>query len=1232
MPKSNGQDRVVNIDRGARREAGERSAEQSTPAADAFAARIDALYALAPAALMELDPATLRILRANDRLREIVDLPPEDPAGCTLFDLLPLQDRARLYRAAAAFAEGSDTTVTFPSALGFDVAPGGGEGKPRTGVSLSLRPVRTGPASLVSVLATASPVSSTGIDGENLARACESASIAVAERDQASGRLTRVNASFCRLVGYSEAQLLTMTIEDLTPPEELDTIRRRLAPLASGSVTEYTAMKALLCSNGSRCWVLGSVSRLPGTGGTPDRLITVYINVNEVVSARTALMLSETRYRTLVDTMPDAVSIVDREGNITFVNSAMVSLLGFSARHWIEGGESAISRRLDAKGVEQQRQFWAYLESHGEFDTRPGERIWMRRDGRTVSVEQRAASLRNDRGEVIGALFVLRDVTEDRRSRLERERVAAIVEASEDAIFSVSRTHVVESWNSGCVRLFDLQPWLAVLRPLDGLFPAPLGGLLGQMIDQAAAGHPVRNADWPGFTEGRARWVVSMRAVRARDGGASSVSVIVRDISAEIAATQALDDERRFIRTVLDTMPIAISVRDARGHVLLANHWFDALFGKDGGSTVGTGYDERVRFPGEADLLMRMDADVLRNGLPVTYERRVQVDGVGDVDLHTVKVPLLQSGETRILTVSVDVSDRIRAQDDLRRERAFMRTVIDTDPTLITVKDAHGRFLLANRAAAQALGCTVEALEGHRLSDVRPGAQLDAGIARHDAEVLRLQQPVTREECQRVADGTERWFSSTRLPLAGADGEPVVLGVSTDITEMRLQARRIHELKNFDPLTGLPNRMLIEDRLQMALATAERDRSRVAVMFVDLDHFKTVNDSLGHAAGDRLLVDVAKRIRAVLRDSDSVGRLGGDEFLLVLPQVDGPEGAALVAGKLLAALEEAFDILGHSLTVNASLGIAFYPEDGATPHLLVQNADTAMYHAKEQGRSCYRFFTRALNARAARSLAIEHGIRRGLRDGEFELWYQPVYALADGSVAGMEALIRWRRSNGEFLMPGDVIGVAEERGLISHLGQWVLETACAFAAARSRAGLPAIPIAVNLSPIQLRQQGLASMIEGTLRATGVDPSLIELELTESSIMHDMNAAIDVLRRIRALGVRIAVDDFGTGHSSLAWLRQLPIEKLKIDRAVVANVPMNKVDTVIFRTIVAMAGAMGIRTVAEGVETRGQLDCVRTLGCDLAQGYLLAKPTPESDIARVTGTLVDLSPKPASSAG
>lgn len=1230
MPKSSGTDRVVSIARGVRAGSGT-GTSRTAGGADAAEARMDALYELSSAPTMELEPATLRILRCNRRLREILDLPLEDLTACTLFELMPVQDRAWLRATMAAFAEGEHASAALRTAIGVD-ATAVADGRPRVGVLLTLRPVFARSSGLVSIVAAAAPGTTSGDDGTRLARACDIASVAVVERDMLSGRFVRVNAAFCRLVGYSATQLLQMTLEDLTPPEELDAVRRRVESVVSGTVSEYTAMKALLCANGSRCWVLGTISRLPAEHGEPERLITVYINVNEVVSARAALEQSESRYRTLVDTMPDGVKIVDLCGNISFVNRSLVALLGFPARHWLDGGTAAVSMVLDADGVEEQRRFWADFEACGEFDSRPSELTWMRRDGRLVSLEHRAASLRNDRGEVVGAMVVLRNVTEDRQSRIERERVAAIVEASEDAIFSVSRAHVVESWNSGCIRLFDLKPWRAVLRPLDGLFPAPQGSLLAALVDQAIAGQTVRNVAWPGAAQGRARWVVSMQPIHARDGSIGSVAVIVRDISAEVAAAHALEEERQFIRKVLDTLPIAISVRDTLGRVLLSNPRFDALFGKDGASTVGTRYADRVPDPAEVEMLMRRDAEVLRSGLPVTYERSISIEGEGNVDLHTVKVPLTLSGETRILTASVDVTDRTRAQEALRRERAFMRTVIDTDPTLISVKDARGRYLLANRATAEALGCTVEELEGHSLSEIRPGTGVGAGFARHDEEVLRLQRPVTREERQRDAAGTERWFSSTRLPLAGTGGEQVVLGVSTDVTEMRMQARRIHELKNFDPLTNLPNRMLIEDRLQVALATAERDRSRVAVMFVDLDHFKTVNDSLGHPIGDRLLVAVAKRIRSALRDADSIGRLGGDEFLLVLPQVDGPDPAALVARKVLKMLEEPFDIQGHSLSVNASVGIALYPEDGATPHLLVQNADAAMYHAKEQGRGCYRFFTHALSVRAARALAIEHGIRRALRDGEFELWYQPVYSLSDGNVAGMEALIRWRRANGELWMPGDFIGVAEERGLIGPLGRWVLEAACEFVAARARAGLPGIPVSVNLSTQQLRQPGLAAIVDGTLRAAGVPPSLIELEVTESSIMHDITSAIDVLQQIRALGVSIAVDDFGTGHSSLAWLRQLPIDKLKIDRAFVANLPANEVDTVIFRTIVAMAGAMGIRTVAEGVETREQLDCVRSLGCDLVQGYLLSRPVPEGDVAEGIDAPAHLSPGAAPPAG
>ncbi len=1204
MPDSTGRDRIVSIARGQEKAQGRalRAAEEAT-------ARIDALYRLIPSPLMELEPTTLKVLRVNAPLRDMLCLPRDELAAATLFELIPSPDRAPLRAAVAAFAAGARESVVLRTAFGIEQP----QGVPRKAVSLTLQAVDGPEHQLLSVLAVVTAGSTTEVDGARLGRAVEIASIAVIEREMHSGRFTWVNEPFCRLVGYTEAQLLSMTLEDLTPPEELEVVRARVGKLIAGTVDEYTAMKPLLCANGSRCWVLGTISKMPGENGEPDHLITIYINVNDVVAARTALEASESRYRALVDTMPDGVKIINTSGTTVFVNRAVVGLMGYPARHWLDGGQQAISTALDPEGIELQRRAWAFFEAHGEFDDRPFERPWTCRDGRQVTLEQRTATLRNERGEVIGALVLLRDITEERHSRLERERVAAIVEASEDAIFSVSKTHVVESWNSGCVRLFDLKPWLTVLRPLDSLFSRQCSALLGALVDRTMAGDPVRNVDWPGAAPGKARWVVSMHPVRMRDGAIRSVAVVVRDVSAERIATQALEDERAFIRTVLDTLPIAVSVRDSLGRVLLANQRFDDLFDIGGASTLGTAYADRLSDPADVEALMRADQEVLRTGRPVSYERRITVAASHKADMHTVKVPIRVAGEMRILTASIDVSDRTRAQDELRRERAFMRTVIDTDPTLISVKDAQGRFLLANRAIAEALGLTVEQIEGRRLSDVVPGADDRAGFAMHDAEVLRLQRPLTHEECHRDATGSERWFSSTRLLLPGTDGEPVVLGVSTDITGVRQQARRIHELMNFDPLTGLPNRMLIEDRLQMALAAAERDGGRVAVMFVDLDHFKTVNDSLGHPVGDRLLVSVAKRLRTALRDADSIGRLGGDEFLLVLPHVDGPDAAARVARKLLKALEEPFEIQGHSLTVNASIGIGLYPEDGTTPHLLVQNADAAMYHAKEEGRAGHRFFTRELSVRAARSLAIEHGIRRGLRDGEFELWYQPVYAVADGSVVGMEALIRWRRATGELWMPGDFINVAEERGLIGQLGRWVLEAACAFAAARSRAGLPALPISVNLSPLQLRQPGLAAMVDGTLREAGVPPSMIELEVTESSIMHDIGAAIEVLRQLRTLGVRVAVDDFGTGHSSMAWLRQLPIDKLKIDRAFVANLPANEVDAVIFRTLVSMARTLGIQTVAEGVETREQFDCVRALGCDLVQGFLLAKPMPEADI-------------------
>ncbi|MBC7778464.1 MAG: PAS domain S-box protein [Proteobacteria bacterium] len=1053
-------------------------------------------------------------------------------------------------------------------------------------------------------------------DERRLARVLEIPSIAFVEREPLSGRFTRVNSAFCRMLGYSEAALLSMTIDDVTPSNDRAAVNARTAKLASGELAEFTAMKALQRADGGLCWVLGTVSLLRGEDGDPDRLLTLYVDVTEIVAARSQLDASEERYRKLVDMMPDAVAIVSPSGETLFVNRAIEALLDHPCQYWLDGGQFAVSCALDESGVEFQRAFWAHYEADGVFLETPIEMAWLRRDGRSIALDQRFANLRNDRGEVTGLLIVLRDVTEERLARIDRERTAAIVEASEDAIFSVSRTQVIESWNSGCARQFELRARLALGRPLQKVFAEPARSGLAAMIARTVAGETVRNVDWPVADSKQPLCVVSMRRIHASDGSVRSVAVIVRDVSAERAATTALDAERAFMRTVLDTLPLAVSVRDALGRIVLANRRFDELFAGDKASSLGSTYHDRIGDPAMIDLVMRADLEVLRTGEPVTYERRVTRPGIGTMQLHSLKVPIRFADDVQVLTVASDVTAAREAELTLRREREFMRTVIDTDPTLIYVKDAQGRFLLANRALAAMIGRPVDQIEGKRLAELLADPADDAQYGARDAEVLRVRRPVSSEEFYRDVSGAERWFNSTRLPLPGADGDYVVLGVCTDITEARRQARRIHELTNFDPLTGLPNRVRIEDRLQRALAVAERDDKKVAVMFVDLDHFKTVNDSLGHPIGDRLLVAVAARMRSVLREADSIGRLGGDEFLVVLPGVDDAGAADVVAHKVLHALDEPFEIQGHSLNANASIGIAMYPDDGTTPHLLIQNSDAAMYHAKEEGRADVRYFTRALNVRAARSLAIEHGIRRALREGGFELWYQPVFATAGGGVAAMEALIRWRRDSGELWGPGEFIGVAEERGLIEPLGRWVLQEACAFLARRRAAGLREVPVAINLSPIQLRRPGLVELIRTALAQHALPPSALEIEVTESSLMHDIAAAITVLQELRTLGVIVAVDDFGTGHSSLAWLRQLPIDKLKIDRAFVANIPSNEVDSAILAAIVQMARALGIRTVAEGVETEDQLAHIRDAGCDLVQGFLLARPLAEEAVSRI----------------
>jgi diguanylate cyclase (GGDEF)-like protein/PAS domain S-box-containing protein len=440
------------------------------------------------------------------------------------------------------------------------------------------------------------------------------------------------------------------------------------------------------------------------------------------------------------------------------------------------------------------------------------------------------------------------------------------------------------------------------------------------------------------------------------------------------------------------------------------------------------------------------------------------------------------------------------------------------------------------------------------------------------------------------------------------DGRPASVGTVQDVSMQKQAEQRVRELADFDPLTALPNRRLLRDRCTQLLAAAERDGTEMALVFIDLDHFKRVNDSLGHSVGDDLLCAVAQRLLGTVRKVDTLARLGGDEFIIALPGGHA-SAAADVASRLLDACAAPFLVAGHELTVTPSLGISLYPVDGTDFEALLRNADAAMYKAKEAGRNAFRFYSSEMNVATLKHLLMESGLRRGLGAHEFVLHYQPLVEIASGAIVGAEALIRWQNPELGLVGPDQFIHVAEDIGLIIPIGEWVLREACRQVRAWQDAGLPPLMVAVNVSPVQFRQAGFVETVAGVLAATELEARFLELELTERTVMHDAEQTLGTLRTLNRMGVELALDDFGTGYSSLAYLKRFPVGKLKIDRSFVRDLEVDSDDRAIASTILSMGHSLRLKVLAEGVETPEQYAILRDMGCELVQGYHLSRPLP-----------------------
>lgn len=456
-------------------------------------------------------------------------------------------------------------------------------------------------------------------------------------------------------------------------------------------------------------------------------------------------------------------------------------------------------------------------------------------------------------------------------------------------------------------------------------------------------------------------------------------------------------------------------------------------------------------------------------------------------------------------------------------------------------------------------------------------------------------------------DGTVAWLLDHSRVIRDAQGKAThYLGHLLDITATKQAEDRIQYLANFDALTGLPNRAHLDDHLKYAISVAKRRSGQLALMFLDLDHFKDINDTLGHSVGDSLLIELAKRLFEGLREEDVVSRLGGDEFIVMLPDID-ERSAAHVAQKLLDAIGEPYAVDHHDLSVTASIGIALYPGDGGDLESLSQKADTAMYRAKQEGRNGYRFFTAEMQARSARHLQMSNALRHALERNEFSVHYQPQLALRDGRVVGAEALLRWQHPELGQVSPAEFIPVAEDNGFILLIGEWILRQAVTQAKAWLAAGLPPLVIAVNLSAVQFRHPTLPDLVTRILDEAGLPPEYLELELTEGVAMHDPQGAIAVMNNLHERGVRMSIDDFGTGYSSLGYLKKFNVYKLKIDQSFVRDISTDPEDKAIVSAIIQMAKSLGLATIAEGVETEGQLAFLREQGCDEVQGYYYSKP-------------------------
>jgi diguanylate cyclase (GGDEF)-like protein/PAS domain S-box-containing protein len=697
-------------------------------------------------------------------------------------------------------------------------------------------------------------------------------------------------------------------------------------------------------------------------------------------------------------------------------------------------------------------------------------------------------------------------------------------------------------------------------------------------------------------------------------GDAAGAVIIGRDMREQRETEREVRTAVTLLQSTLDSTADGILVTSDDGRILSYNQRFADMWRIDSG-ILESGDDRRAMaavvdqlvdpadFVRTVDTLWKQPEAESFDLLEFKDGRRFERYSIGR------RVENIAQGSTNIRVWSFrDVTSRFTAEAALRESELRYRLLFEQNAAGVCVTEFHGLIIDCNTTFASMLGFNRTELIGQNMSSyyARPVEREELAAMLRDAMSLNSVEVELRRKF-----GASLWVLQN-LTLAGDAVHTTVV----DISDRKRAEEQIEFHAYHDVLTHLPNRKLFQDRLMQNVTRARRSGRAVAVMFVDLDHFKTINDTLGHEAGDELLLEMSRRLRDCVRDDDTVARLGGDEFTIILAELRHPEDAAGVAEKIIRAVQVPMQIGGTTLEISASIGISLYPEDGADPETLLRNADSAMYRAKESGRNTYQLCTEDMKRRAQERLSLESRLRKAISGGQLTLHYQPQIQLATGKVIGIEALVRWNDPDRGLIHPSAFIPLAEETRLILPLGDWVLHTACKQMREWRDRGLDIPHVSVNLSARQFQHAEIVERVRSVLQETGLEASALDLEITETTAMQNAETTVEVLHALRALGVSVSIDDFGTGYSSLNYLKRFPITCVKIDRVFVRDLATNDGDAAIVAAVIGIARSLRLRVTAEGVENAEQLAFLRRRKCDAAQGYLFSRPVPAESLPAI----------------